>query len=102
MGIVIAILLAVVVGILVKLIFFPSRGYNEPPCIRGWIPWIGAAFQFGRAPLELIEEARCKVILVWEGKGGGMMGKMREALLPLAGLLFLLPVFCAIRLLSIN
>lgn len=56
----IAVVLAVIGGILVKLIFFPSKGYSDPPCLRGWIPWFGAAFQFGRAPLELIEEARFK------------------------------------------
>lgn len=31
-----------------------------PPCIRGWIPWIGAGFEFGKAPLEFIEKARIK------------------------------------------
>ncbi|NXY77809.1 CP39A hydroxylase, partial [Glareola pratincola] len=36
------------------------RNPSSPPCIRGWIPWFGAAFQFGKAPLEFIEEARSK------------------------------------------
>uniref|UniRef100_A0A6J0UDA3 Lanosterol 14-alpha demethylase n=1 Tax=Pogona vitticeps TaxID=103695 RepID=A0A6J0UDA3_9SAUR len=56
----IAVLLAIVVGVLVKLVFFPTRGYKGPPCVYGWIPWFGAAFQFGRSPLEFIEEARLK------------------------------------------
>uniref|UniRef100_A0A8C3S8Q8 Lanosterol 14-alpha demethylase n=1 Tax=Chelydra serpentina TaxID=8475 RepID=A0A8C3S8Q8_CHESE len=39
---------------------FPPRNPNSPPCIGGWIPWLGAAFQFGKAPLEFIEQARVK------------------------------------------
>ncbi|NWH74451.1 CP39A hydroxylase, partial [Piaya cayana] len=37
---------------------------SSPPCIRSWIPWFGAAFQFGKAPLEFIEQARSKVMAV--------------------------------------
>ncbi|KAJ7345932.1 hypothetical protein JRQ81_001882 [Phrynocephalus forsythii] len=60
MGVAIALLLAIVLGVLLKVVFFPGRGCREPPCLRGWIPWLGAAFQFGRAPLEFIEKAKLK------------------------------------------
>uniref|UniRef100_A0A8C1GLN8 Cytochrome P450, family 39, subfamily A, polypeptide 1 n=1 Tax=Cyprinus carpio TaxID=7962 RepID=A0A8C1GLN8_CYPCA len=33
---------------------------NAPPCIGGWIPWFGAAFEFGKAPLHFIQKARPK------------------------------------------
>uniref|UniRef100_A0A674IP56 Lanosterol 14-alpha demethylase n=1 Tax=Terrapene triunguis TaxID=2587831 RepID=A0A674IP56_9SAUR len=36
------------------------RNPNSPPCVSGWIPWLGAAFEFGKAPLEFIEQARVK------------------------------------------
>uniref|UniRef100_A0A8B9VBW2 24-hydroxycholesterol 7-alpha-hydroxylase n=1 Tax=Anas zonorhyncha TaxID=75864 RepID=A0A8B9VBW2_9AVES len=36
------------------------RNPSCPPCIGSWIPWVGAAFQFGKAPLEFIEQARSK------------------------------------------
>uniref|UniRef100_H3AEJ7 Cytochrome P450 family 39 subfamily A member 1 n=1 Tax=Latimeria chalumnae TaxID=7897 RepID=H3AEJ7_LATCH len=42
------------------IIIFQKRYPNSPPCITGWIPWFGAAFQFGKAPLEFIEDARVK------------------------------------------
>ncbi|XP_062974589.1 24-hydroxycholesterol 7-alpha-hydroxylase isoform X2 [Elgaria multicarinata webbii] len=60
MDIAVAILLTVVVGFVVVWVLFQSRHCIEPPCIRGWIPWLGAALQFGRAPLEFIEQARLK------------------------------------------
>nr|XP_006625743.1 PREDICTED: 24-hydroxycholesterol 7-alpha-hydroxylase isoform X1 [Lepisosteus oculatus] len=37
-----------------------QRNQNYPPVIRGWIPWIGAAFEFSKAPLNFIAEARDK------------------------------------------
>ncbi|GAB5571578.1 24-hydroxycholesterol 7-alpha-hydroxylase [Prionailurus iriomotensis] len=40
-------------------LIFPTN-LRGPPCIRGWIPWIGAGFEFGKAPLEFIEKARIK------------------------------------------
>ncbi|XP_053794769.1 24-hydroxycholesterol 7-alpha-hydroxylase isoform X5 [Vidua chalybeata] len=56
-----AVLLAVLLGLfIVKALLFQLRNPSSPPCIRSWIPWIGAAFQFGKAPLEFIEQARNK------------------------------------------
>ncbi|XP_027742380.1 24-hydroxycholesterol 7-alpha-hydroxylase isoform X2 [Empidonax traillii] len=56
-----ALLLAAVLGLLiVKAVLFQLRNPSCPPCIRSWIPWFGAAFQFGKAPLEFIEQARNK------------------------------------------
>ncbi|XP_033001473.1 24-hydroxycholesterol 7-alpha-hydroxylase isoform X1 [Lacerta agilis] len=60
MEIILALLFTVVLGFVVKLIFFPFRNSNEPPCIHGCIPWFGAAFQFGKAPLEFIRQAQLK------------------------------------------
>lgn len=60
-----ALLLAALLGLLiVKALLFQPRNASSPPCIRGWIPWFGAAFQFGKAPLEFIERARKKVMRV--------------------------------------
>lgn len=60
-----AFLLAAILGLLVvKAVLFQLRNPNSPPCIGGWIPWFGAAFQFGKAPLEFIEQARSKVMAV--------------------------------------
>lgn len=72
MEIAVALLLAGLVGFAVKLILFQLRNYNQPPCISGWIPWVGAAFQFGKAPLEFIEQARIKVMI---GMGWGRAGE---------------------------
>ncbi|KAM4694722.1 24-hydroxycholesterol 7-alpha-hydroxylase isoform 2-T2 [Discoglossus pictus] len=51
-------LVAVLAGMLVRYIL--HRSSHSPPCIRGWIPWFGAAFQMGREPLEFIRMAREK------------------------------------------
>lgn len=60
-----AFLLAAVLGLLiVKAVLFQLKNLSSPPCIRSWIPWFGAAFQFGKAPLEFIEQARSKVMAV--------------------------------------
>ncbi|XP_039551945.1 24-hydroxycholesterol 7-alpha-hydroxylase isoform X2 [Passer montanus] len=54
-------LLAALLGLLiVKALLFQLGNPSSPPCIRSWIPWFGAAFQFGKAPLEFIEQARKK------------------------------------------
>ncbi|KAH1173025.1 hypothetical protein KIL84_016864 [Mauremys mutica] len=53
--------LALVLGLIIIMYFlFQPRNPNSPPFIRGWIPWFGAAFQFGKAPLKFIEQARNK------------------------------------------
>ncbi|XP_014728372.1 PREDICTED: 24-hydroxycholesterol 7-alpha-hydroxylase [Sturnus vulgaris] len=68
-----AVLLAALLGLLiVKALLFQRRNPSSPPCIRSWIPWFGAAFQFGKAPLEYIEQARKKLpgesfAAVWNG-----------------------------------
>ena len=41
-------------------IYWGRRREMYPPC-RGWIPWLGCAVQFGKAPLDFIEESRRKV-----------------------------------------
>lgn len=58
-----AVLLAALLGlvVIVKWFLFQPRNPSCPPCIGSWIPWVGAAFQFGKAPLEFIEQARSKV-----------------------------------------
>ena len=57
------ILLTLTVFILVisAVLAFPKKNPYYPPCIRGWIPWFGAAFEFGKAPLDFIAQARAKV-----------------------------------------
>nr|XP_009666252.1 PREDICTED: 24-hydroxycholesterol 7-alpha-hydroxylase isoform X3 [Struthio camelus australis] len=56
-----ALLLAAILGLLiVKSVLLQLKHPSSPPCIGSWIPWFGAAFQFGKAPLEFIEEARSK------------------------------------------
>ncbi|CAH2245790.1 24-hydroxycholesterol 7-alpha-hydroxylase [Pelobates cultripes] len=54
-------LLALLTGLLIRhLLTKQSRSLPPPPCIRGWIPWLGAALEMGKAPLEFIERAREK------------------------------------------
>ncbi|XP_036910164.1 24-hydroxycholesterol 7-alpha-hydroxylase isoform X3 [Sturnira hondurensis] len=50
----------VILGCVALLLLLQWKNLRGPPCIRGWIPWIGAAFDFGKAPLEFIEKARFK------------------------------------------
>ncbi|XP_078011458.1 24-hydroxycholesterol 7-alpha-hydroxylase isoform X2 [Phascolarctos cinereus] len=52
--------LAIILGCTVFYLFHQQRNLHRPPCISGWIPWIGAGFRFGKAPLEFIEQARIK------------------------------------------
>ncbi|EDM18706.1 cytochrome P450, family 39, subfamily a, polypeptide 1 (predicted), isoform CRA_b [Rattus norvegicus] len=49
-----------VLGSCVLFLFSRWKNLRGPPCIQGWIPWIGAGFEFGKAPLEFIEKARIK------------------------------------------
>ncbi|RXM34347.1 24-hydroxycholesterol 7-alpha-hydroxylase, partial [Acipenser ruthenus] len=53
-------LLLVLSAFSVYLLFVQRKHPNYPPCIRGWIPWFGAAFQFGKAPLDFLAQARAK------------------------------------------
>ncbi|XP_072552049.1 24-hydroxycholesterol 7-alpha-hydroxylase [Salminus brasiliensis] len=50
---------ATVVVVCLRLLFVQNDP-NAPPCIRGWIPWLGAALEFGKAPLHFIAQARTK------------------------------------------
>ncbi|KAI5766797.1 CYP39A1 [Gulo gulo luscus] len=50
----------IILGCIALLLFLQRKNLRGPPCIRGWIPWIGAGFEFGKAPLEFIEKARIK------------------------------------------
>lgn len=50
----------IILGCVALLILIKWKNLREPPCIRGWIPWIGAGFEFGKAPLEFVEKARIK------------------------------------------
>ncbi|XP_032196056.1 24-hydroxycholesterol 7-alpha-hydroxylase isoform X1 [Mustela erminea] len=50
----------IILGCIALLLFLQRKNFRGPPCIRGWIPWIGAGFEFGKAPLEFIEKARIK------------------------------------------
>ncbi|XP_027953262.1 24-hydroxycholesterol 7-alpha-hydroxylase isoform X4 [Eumetopias jubatus] len=50
----------IILGCVALLLFLQRKNLRGPPCIRGWLPWIGAGFEFGKAPLEFIEKARIK------------------------------------------
>lgn len=52
--------LVIILVCIALLLFLQSKNFLGPPCIGGWIPWIGAGFEFGKAPLEFIEKARIK------------------------------------------
>lgn len=59
-GLTIVIVGAVLKGIMKH--FFKSQGSSRiPPLYSGWIPWLGCAVDFGRAPLYFIDEKRRKV-----------------------------------------
>ncbi|XP_036623686.1 24-hydroxycholesterol 7-alpha-hydroxylase [Trichosurus vulpecula] len=51
---------AIILGCTAFYLYHQQRNTHRPPCVGGWIPWIGAMFQFGKAPLEFIEQARIK------------------------------------------
>ncbi|XP_037698756.1 24-hydroxycholesterol 7-alpha-hydroxylase isoform X5 [Choloepus didactylus] len=48
----------IILGCTALLLLLQWKNLRRPPCIRGWIPWIGAGFEFRKAPLEFIEKAR--------------------------------------------
>ncbi|XP_007451961.1 PREDICTED: 24-hydroxycholesterol 7-alpha-hydroxylase-like isoform X2 [Lipotes vexillifer] len=50
----------IILGCVVLLLFLQWKNLRGPPCIGGWIPWIGAGLEFGKTPLEFIEKARIK------------------------------------------
>uniref|UniRef100_A0A2K6FK53 24-hydroxycholesterol 7-alpha-hydroxylase n=1 Tax=Propithecus coquereli TaxID=379532 RepID=A0A2K6FK53_PROCO len=49
-----------ILGCVSLFLFLRWKNFRRPPCIKGWIPWVGAGFEFGKAPLEFIEKARIK------------------------------------------
>uniref|UniRef100_A0A096NIS7 24-hydroxycholesterol 7-alpha-hydroxylase n=1 Tax=Papio anubis TaxID=9555 RepID=A0A096NIS7_PAPAN len=50
----------IILSCLALFLLLQRKNLRRPPCIRGWIPWIGVGFEFGKAPLEFIEKARIK------------------------------------------
>ena len=44
-------------------VFFKSSS-EWAPCYKGWIPWLGCAVEFGKAPLLFIQRAKDKVCLL--------------------------------------
>lgn len=74
----------IILGCVALLLFLQWKNLSRPPCIRGWIPWFGAGFEIGKAPLEFIEKARIKVSGLMGG-GGGSGGVMFSFLFPFFG-----------------
>uniref|UniRef100_A0A8C9PCM1 Cytochrome P450 family 39 subfamily A member 1 n=1 Tax=Spermophilus dauricus TaxID=99837 RepID=A0A8C9PCM1_SPEDA len=50
----------IALGCVVLFLCLQRKNLRRPPCIKGWIPWIGAGLELGKAPLEFIEKARIK------------------------------------------
>uniref|UniRef100_A0A2K5F6L4 24-hydroxycholesterol 7-alpha-hydroxylase n=1 Tax=Aotus nancymaae TaxID=37293 RepID=A0A2K5F6L4_AOTNA len=50
----------IILGCLALFLLLQRKNFRRPPCIKGWIPWIGVGLEFGKAPLEFIEKARIK------------------------------------------
>ncbi|KAL8619018.1 hypothetical protein ACOMHN_020716 [Nucella lapillus] len=52
-------LVIVVISVFIKK-FWPgnNEGKNLPPLYAGWIPWVGCALEFGKAPVHFIEQKR--------------------------------------------
>ncbi len=52
------------------LLFFRKNKCILPPCYSGWIPWLGCAIEFGKAPLHFIDESKQKVgwsdVICWQ------------------------------------
>ncbi|XP_074253967.1 24-hydroxycholesterol 7-alpha-hydroxylase isoform X2 [Saimiri boliviensis] len=53
-------MMIIILGCLALFLLLQRKNLRRPPCIKGWIPWIGVGFEFGKAPLEFIEKARIK------------------------------------------
>ena len=52
-------LVVLLVIALLSVNFLGSKNVKYPPVIKGWIPWLGCAIDFGKAPLNFIKES-CK------------------------------------------
>ncbi|XP_069461906.1 24-hydroxycholesterol 7-alpha-hydroxylase [Ambystoma mexicanum] len=55
-----AVLLTLALVLIFRMLVLRRGTPGAPPCVRGWIPWLGAAFELGKAPLQFIEQARAK------------------------------------------
>ena len=42
---------------LLSLNFLATKNVKYPPVIKGWIPWLGCAIEFGKAPLLFIKKS---------------------------------------------
>ena len=42
---------------LLSLNFLAAKNVKYPPVIKGWIPWLGCAIDFGKAPLNFIRKS---------------------------------------------
>jgi len=40
--------------------FLGAKNVIYPPLIKGWVPWLGCAFDFGEAPLNFVRESWLK------------------------------------------
>ena len=43
---------------LLSLNFLATKNVKYPPVIKGWIPWLGCAIDFGKAPLHFIKNKK--------------------------------------------
>lgn len=48
---------ALLVISLLTLNLLRTKNVKYPPIIKGWIPWLGCAIEFGKAPLTFIKES---------------------------------------------
>ena len=55
--------LAFVTCVILFSLFFlrPRKSTKYPPVCKGWIPWLGCAVEFGKRPLNFIEQKRKEV-----------------------------------------
>ncbi|XP_030054636.1 24-hydroxycholesterol 7-alpha-hydroxylase isoform X2 [Microcaecilia unicolor] len=53
-------LLSLTLAAVIASVFSRRRSSQRPPCIGGWIPWLGAALWLRKAPLQFIEQSRIK------------------------------------------
>ena len=60
-GYVSVVALLVTVLVVVGAVGRRTKSGNLPPCRSGWIPWLGAAIPFGKAPLHYIESCKKEV-----------------------------------------
>ncbi|XP_013405648.2 24-hydroxycholesterol 7-alpha-hydroxylase-like [Lingula anatina] len=46
---------------LVLYLWSRRKSSTDPPILKGWVPWLGCAVEFGKAPLWFIQKAKCKL-----------------------------------------